>query len=116
MTRLSWKGFVLAGLLGLTGLATGCTERDESEVREGMREAGQDIGEAAKDVENAGKDAAEGFREGFGGSGTDKQVGDGKIGDEEGVINDGEGPFEQNDQRGEDNPLRDGEGPLEENN
>lgn len=97
MTRQSWKGFVLAGLLGLTGLATGCTERTESDVREGAREAGQDVGEAAQDVEAVGEEAAEGFREGVGGAGTDKQVGDGKIGEEEGVINDGEGPFEQND-------------------
>ncbi len=115
MRGTSWKGFMLAGLLGLTGLATGCSDRTKSDVNESLREAGQDIGEAAKDVENAGKDAADGFRDGFGGSGTDKQVGDGKIGNEEGVINDGEGPFEQNDQRGEDNPLREGEGPLEEN-
>ena len=42
-------------------------------------------------------------------------AGDGKIGEQEGVINDGEGPFEQHDQRGEDNPLKDGEGPLENN-
>jgi hypothetical protein len=115
MTRLSWKGFVLAGLVGLTGLATGCSERTKSDVREEVREAGKDVGKAAKDVENAGKDAADGVRDGFGGSGTDKQIGDGKIGDHEGVINDGEGPFEQDDQRGEDNPLKDGEGPLEGN-
>ncbi len=111
----SWKGFMLAGLLGLTGLATGCTERDKAEVRGSVREAGEDIGEAARDVERAGEDAADGAREGYGGSGTDKRIGDGKIGDHEGVINDGEGPFEQHDQRGEDNPLRDGEGPLENN-
>jgi hypothetical protein len=115
MRRLSWKGFVLAGLLGMTGLATGCTERDKADVREELREAGQGIGEAAKDVENAGRDTADGVREGYGGSGTDKQIGDGKIGEQEGVINDGEGPFEQNGQRGEDNPIKDSEGPLEEN-
>ena len=115
MSRLSWKGFVLAGLLGMTGLATGCTERDKSDVNEELREAGQGVGEAAEDVEAAGRDTVDGVREGYGGSGTDKQIGDGKIGEEEGVINDGEGPFEQNDQRGEDNPLREGEGPLEEN-
>jgi hypothetical protein len=115
MTRQDWKGFVIAGLVGLTGLAVGCTERSKTEVREGAREAGEEIGEAAKEVENAGKEASDGFREGFGGSGTDKRIGDDKIGDKEGVINDGEGPFEQHDQRGEDNPLRDGEGPLEEN-
>jgi hypothetical protein len=109
MTRLGWKGFVLAGLLGLTGLAAGCNERGKAEVREDARKAGQDVGEAAKDVKNAGKEAADGFREGWGGSGTDKN-----IGNKEGVINDGEGPFEQHDQRGEDNILKDGEGPLEE--
>jgi hypothetical protein len=115
MTRMGWKGFVLAGLLGLTGLATGCSERTKSDVREEVHEAGEGIGEAAKDVENAGKEAADGFRQGYGGSGTDKRIGDDKIGEHEGVINDGEGPFEQHDQRGEDNPLKDGEGPLENN-
>jgi hypothetical protein len=115
MTRMGWKGFVLAGLLGLTWLATGCSDRGKSDVREGMREAGQEVGEAAKNVENTGKEAAEGFREGYGGSGTDKKIGDGKIGEHKGVINDGEGPFEQHDQHGEDNPLKDGEGPLENN-
>lgn len=115
MTRMGWKGLVLAGLLGLTGLATGCSERSKSGAREGMREAGQEVGEAAKNVENAGKEAAQGFREGYGGSGTDKKIGDGKIGEHEGVINDGEGPFEQHDQRGKDNPLKDGQGPLENN-
>jgi hypothetical protein len=96
MTLQDWKGFVLAGLLGLTGLATGCSERDKASVREDARQAGQEIGEAAKDVEQAGKEAAEGIREGYGGSGTDKQIGDGKIGEKEGVINDGEGPLEKN--------------------
>lgn len=115
MTTQSWKGFMLAGLLGLTGLATGCTERDKSEVRREAHKAGENVGKAAKDVEKVGKEAANGVREGYGGSGTDKQIGDGKIGDHEGVINDGEGPFEQHDQRGEDNPLRDGVGPLENN-
>jgi len=115
MARLGWKGWVMAGLLGLTGLATGCSDTTKSDVREGMRQAGEEVGEAAKDVENATKEAADGIREGYGGSGTDKRIGDGKIGEHEGVINDGEGPFEQNDQRGEDNPLKDGEGPLENN-
>lgn len=115
MTRMGWKGFVLAGLLGVTGLAMGCSERTKADVREEVREAGEGIGEAAKDVENAGKEAADGFRNGYGGSGTDKQIGDGKVGEREGVINDGEGPFEQRDARGEDNPLKDGEGPLENN-
>jgi hypothetical protein len=115
MTRQGWKGFVMAGLLGLTGLAAGCSERTEREVRDEVREAGQEVGKAAKDVENAGKEAADGFREGYGGSGTDKRIDDGKIGDNEGVINDGEGPFERHDQRGQDNPLKDGEGPLEGN-
>jgi hypothetical protein len=115
MTRQGWKGLAMAGLLGLTGLAVGCSERTQREVNEEVREAGRGIGTAAEDVENAGERATDGFREGYGGSGTDKQIGDGKIGENEGVINDGEGPFEQNEQRGEDNLLRDGEGPLENN-
>jgi hypothetical protein len=115
MTRQGWKGFVVAGLLGLTGLALGCSERTKADVHEGAHEAGQEVGKAAKEVQNAGKDAAEGFRQGWGGSGTDKTIGDGKIGDHPGVINDGEGPFEQHDQRGDHNVLKDGEGPLEGN-
>jgi hypothetical protein len=115
MNRQGWKGFVMAGLLGLTGLAVGCTDSTQREVSDELREAGREVGNAAEDVKNAGKEAADGFRDGYGGSGTDKKIGDGKIGDKEGVINDGEGPFEQNDQRGEDNPVKDGEGPLENN-
>ncbi|WP_224241888.1 hypothetical protein [Hyalangium gracile] len=116
MTRQGWKGFVVAGLLGLTGLAVGCTERGQAEVRESAREVGQEVGEATEEVKKAGKEAAEGFKEGWGGSGTDKQIGDGKIGDKPGVIDDGEGPFEQDGQRGDDNVIKDGEGPLEERN
>ncbi|WP_224366026.1 hypothetical protein [Hyalangium versicolor] len=113
MTRHGWKGFVVAGLLGLTGLAMGCSERGKAEVRESARQVGQEVGKATEDVKEAGKEAADGFREGWGGSGTDKNIGDGKIGDKPGVINDGEGPFEQHDQRGDHNILKDGEGPLE---
>jgi hypothetical protein len=115
MGRQGWKGFVLAGLLGLTGFAVGCSDTTKSEVNEELREAGHTVGEAANDVKDSAKEAADGLRDGYGGSGTDKKIGDGKIGENEGVINDGEGPFEQNDQRGEDNPMKDGEGPLENN-
>jgi hypothetical protein len=76
MTRQGWKGYVVAGLLGLTGLALGCSERNKTDVREGARQAGQEVGKAAKEVPNASKDAAEGFRQGWGGSGTDKPVQD----------------------------------------
>jgi hypothetical protein len=82
MRRQGWRGFAVAGLLGLTGLALGCNERSKAEVREGARQAGQEVGKAAKDVEHAGKEAAnaskeaaEGFREGWSGSGTDKTIG-----------------------------------------
>jgi hypothetical protein len=73
---------MLAGLLGLTGIATGCNERNKADVREGARQAGQEVGKAAKEVEKAGKNAAEGFRQGYGGSGTDKPIdaqGDGGV-------------------------------------
>lgn len=115
MARQGWKAFVVAGLLGLTGFATGCSDTTKSEVNEELREAGHEVGKAAKDVEKAAKETADGLREGYGGSGTDKQIGDGKIGEHEGVINDGEGPFEQHGQTGKNNPLKDGTGPLENN-
>jgi hypothetical protein len=86
MTWQRWKSFVLAGLLGLTGLAAGCSERGKAEVREGARQAGQEVGKAAKDVKNAGEGAADGLRQGWGGSGTDKNIGNN---------NDGQGPLEK---------------------
>ncbi len=77
MTRQRWRGFVLAGLLGLTGLAAGCSKRD---VREGARQTGQELHKAADDVEDASKNARDGFKQGWGGSGTDKPIHDGKTG------------------------------------
>lgn len=113
MAKHILKGVVVAGLLGLTGLAVGCQDNREGELREDTREVGDDVGNAAdnaaNDVRDFGRNANEDLREGTGGSG------DVDVGENEGVLNDGEGPFEQNDQRGEDNPLREGEGPLEEN-
>jgi hypothetical protein len=107
------KGVVVAGLLGLTGLAVGCRDNQESQLRNDTREAGQEVGntvdDAAKDVRDFGREANEDLREGTGGAG------DVDVGENEGVINDGEGPFEQNDVRGEDNLLRNGEGPIEDN-
>lgn len=79
MTRQGWKGFVVAGLLGLTGLALGCSKHDKADVDEGARQAGQEVGKAAKEVQNAGKEATEGFRQGWGGSGTDKRLDDGGV-------------------------------------
>lgn len=96
MVRNTWKTFVMAGLLGLAGLAVGCEER-----------------EVGEDVENYGVEADEGMREGVGGGGVIED--DAEIGDQEGVINDGEGPFEQNELGGQDTILEEGEGPLEEN-
>jgi hypothetical protein len=109
------KGFVVAGLVGLTGLVVGCNDNQESRLRDDSREVGQDIDntadKAANEVEGFGRDVNQDLREGTGGSG-DVDL---NVGEHEGVINDGEGPFEQKDQRGEDNFLRDGEGPLENN-
>lgn len=116
MAKHVWKGFMMAGLLGLTGLAVGCTERQEAEVREDAREVGQEIDntadEAANEVEGAARDVNEELREGTGGAGDYDDV---DIGEREGVINDGEGPFEQRNEVGEDNILEDNEGPLEDN-
>ncbi len=74
MMRLGWKRFVVAGLLGLTALALGCSERGKEDVHQGARKAGQKVGKAAKEVQQAGKEAAEGFRQGWRGSGEDKNL------------------------------------------
>jgi hypothetical protein len=108
MAKHMLKGFVVAGLAGLTGLVMGCTDNQESRLRDDGRQVEQEVDNAANEVEDFGREVNEDLREGTGGGG------DVDIGENEGVINDGEGPFEQNDQRGEDNFLRDGEGPLEE--
>jgi hypothetical protein len=112
MRKHALKGFALAGLLGLTGLAVGCTEREEAGVRDDARQVGQELDRTGESLENTGRDVEGGVREGIGGSGAQD---DADIGDREGVINDGEGPFEQNNMRGDDNILREGEGPVEEN-
>ncbi|MDY7231762.1 hypothetical protein [Hyalangium rubrum] len=121
MAKHAWKGFMMAGLLGLTGLAVGCTERENSELREDTREMGQDIDNAADNaaqgVEDTARDVNNDLRDGTGGSGVNDDLNDDdvNIGDREGVINDGEGPFEQPNRVGEDNMLEDGKGPLEDN-
>jgi hypothetical protein len=111
MALRGWKGLALVGLLGV---AAGCNERQDAKVRENARQVGREVGEAAQDVKEAGKDAAkeleqtgheaaEGLREGYGGSGQEHDQRDGvDIGRNPGVINDGEGPLEN------------GRGPLEE--
>jgi len=50
-------GAITAGLVAATatGLAAGCSDTTKSDVREGMRQAGEEVGEAAKDVEDATK-------------------------------------------------------------
>jgi hypothetical protein len=112
MASHAWKALVAVGVLGTAGLV-GCTERQQQEVRDEAREAGKEIGEAARDARDATREATEGFREGFGGSGP-QQDGDADIGRKEGVINDGEGPFEQKRLPGEEpSVLDDGKGPLE---
>ncbi len=109
-----WKALMAVGLLGTAGLVAGCTERQQEDVRESARDVGQEVGKAARDVENAARGAAEGFSEGVGGSGEPKD-GDAEIGRKDGVINDGEGPFEQKRVPGrEPTILVDGMGPIEE--
>ena len=114
MASHAWKALMAVGLLGTAGLVAGCTERQQEDVRESARDVGQEVGKAARDVENAARGAAEGFSEGVGGSGEPKD-GDAEIGRKDGVINDGEGPFEQRRVPGrEPTILEDGKGPLEE--
>ncbi len=105
MKRQLLKGFMLAGLLGTTGLIVGCTERQEAELQEDTQQVGEE-------VEEFGGEVNEEIREGTGGAGEvfDEDV---DIGENEGVIDDGEGPFEQNEPYGEDNVLQEGEAPLE---
>jgi hypothetical protein len=109
MARHGRKWLAMAGLCGALGLAAGCTERQEESVKQNARQVGQEVGAAAKDVEagtreaakkaeGAARDASEGFREGVGGSGNEKRDGV-PIGDRPGVINDGEGPVEENERR-----------------
>jgi hypothetical protein len=119
MAKHGWKTFVMAGLLGLTGLAVGCNDRRDTEVREEVREdairADPAVDDAASSMESIDREAAEELREGTGGAGN-LGAEDVDIGEREGVINDGEGAFERPDTAGgEDNPVRDGVGPLEEN-
>jgi hypothetical protein len=113
MAAQGWKARVAMGLLGIAGLMAGCTERQDREVREDAREVGRQVGDTARDVGDATREAVEGFKEGVGGSGTE-QGDDAHIGDKKGVIDDGEGPFEQPTQPGEKKTLlNDGKGPLE---
>jgi hypothetical protein len=114
MASPAWKAWVVVGLFGTAGLVAGCNERQQDDVRDSAREVGQEVGKAARDVEDTARNAAEGFSEGVGGSGDVKDK-DADIGRKEGVINDGEGPFEQRRVPGrEPTILDDGKGPLEE--
>lgn len=115
MKRHAWKALAFAGLIGTAAGVAGCNERQQQEVREDARDVGKEVGEAARKVEGTAREATEGFREGLGGSGT-QQGEDADIGRKEGVINDGEGPFEQRDRKPGESPtlLDDGQGPLEE--
>jgi hypothetical protein len=94
--RHGWKKLVLAGLLGVLGMTVGCENRREGTVRDEARQAGQAVDEAAQEARETTNEAVEGFQEGMGGSG---QRDDAVIGDEPGVINDGEGPLEENERR-----------------
>ena len=114
MASPAWKALMAAGLLGTAGLVAGCTERQQEDVRDSARDVGQEVGKAARDVEDAARGATEGFREGVGGSG-DVKDGDAEVGRKDGIINDGEGPFEQRRiPDGKPTILDDGTGPLEE--
>ncbi len=120
MERHGRKWLAMAGLCGALGLAVGCTERQEESAKQNARQVGQEVGaaakdveagareaarkaegvtrEAAKDVEAGAREASEGFQEGVGGSGEERRDG-APIGDRPGVINDGEGPLEENERR-----------------
>jgi hypothetical protein len=94
---MNWKKFAMVGVLAGSSIFVGC-KSDREEAREDMNEAREELRE-----------------EGTGGSG---QIGDGKVGRNEGVLNDGEGPLEEN-RRNDDttigrNPgvINDGEGPT----
>jgi hypothetical protein len=108
MAKYMLKGFVVAGLLGL---AVGCNDNREPRLQEDTRQVGQDIDHAAdnaaKDVDQFGRERVDDLNKGTGGSG----VNDPNIGNREGVINDGEGPLEQNEANG--TFLEDGKGPLD---
>lgn len=115
MALRGWKGLALVGLLGSLGVAAGCNERQEGTVRENAREVGREVGEAteevqeagreaAKDMKETGREASEGLREGYGGSGPENDAANRKrdgvdIGRNPGVINDGEGPLEEQGER-----------------
>ncbi|MFY0524197.1 hypothetical protein ACN28I_13825 [Archangium gephyra] len=110
MMRQGWKGLALAGLLGALGLTVGCENRREGTVRDEARQAGQAVDkaarearEAAQEAREAANEAEEGFQEGLGGSGVEREQereqDEAVIGDEPGVINDGEGPIEENERR-----------------
>ncbi|MDY7227989.1 hypothetical protein [Hyalangium rubrum] len=113
MARHAWKALMTVGLLSTAGWVVGCDERQQAQLREDARDVGRETSEAVEDVKDATRNATEGFREGYGGSGQEPD-GDADIGRKEGVINDGEGPFEQQRRPGEEpSILDDGKGPLE---
>ncbi len=104
--RQGLKCLALAGILGALGLTVGCENRREGTVRDEARQAGQAVDEAAREAREAAQEAREttneaekGFQEGLGGSGQEREQDDAVIGDEPGVINDGEGPIEENERR-----------------
>ncbi len=91
MVRQGWKGLALAGLLGALGLTVGCEERGKGTVRDEARKAGQAVDEAAKDARKAAEDArhttqeaVEGFEEGLGGSGQEREHEGGRLEGNEG--------------------------------
>ncbi|MBZ4374770.1 hypothetical protein [Corallococcus sp. AS-1-6] len=75
-----FNGLVVLGVIGTVGFTTGCNEHQQQTVNENARQAGQEVGKAAKDVQHgasraaqivreSSREAAEGFRQGVGGSG-----------------------------------------------
>jgi hypothetical protein len=99
MSKTWMKSLVIAGLVGAAGLVVGCNERREAQ--------GENLGsEMRQGTENLGQET----QEGIGGGGEGLQMGDNP-----GVMDDGEGPLENEQTRPGNNPgiINDGEGPLE---
>lgn len=103
--KLTHKITVAALMAGALTFA-GCQRTSEG-VQDDMNRAGDDVRQFGGDAENR-------LEEGTGGAGRDDGM---NIGDNEGVIRDGEGPLEDPETRPGENPgvINDGEGPIEDN-
>ena len=113
----NWKKLVVAGVLAVAGLGVGCNDRQDRDLNRAGNEVESSVDNAAQDI-GAGVDrAAEDIDEGIGGAGNNDNDDQLDVGNEPGVIKDGEGPLEDPDTRPGKNPgvINDGEGPLENN-